>query len=150
MVLCPDVFEANWEKTGELVTLCDSAVKAATTLYQKVSLVLCVLSVITCDLILCFLNFVWSVGLHLVMSPHPRICGCDYKVVSSSDGHEGPCKSKTRLLNEMEDRLLCLLCAFLISSCLPARRGVWVEGKVLWILYNSLLFFPGHHDGFRR
>ena len=107
MVLCPDVCEANWAKTAELVVLGDNAAKQATVLYQKVA--------------------------------------------DSSDSRDGrECKSKNRLLIEMEDRLLCLLCAFLISYCLPARRGVWVEGKVLWILYNSLLFFPGHHDGVRR
>lgn len=89
MVLCPDVCEANWAKTEELVVLSDNAAKQATVLYKKVS--------------------------------------------ESADASSGPCKSKVRLLIEMEDRLLCLLCAFLISYCLPARRGVCVEGKVLWI-----------------
>ena len=69
MALCPDVFEANWVQVGNLSNLCDAAVKEAAGLYTKVSMVLCVTSAITCDLILCFLTFVWSVGLHLVMSP---------------------------------------------------------------------------------
>ena len=109
MVLCPDVFEANWDSVAELSNLCEAAVKQATTLYQKVSMVLCVLSGITCDLIFCFLTFVWYVGLHLVMSPHPHICGCDYKVLNSSDGPEGPSQCKRRLLTEMEDRLLAVM-----------------------------------------
>ena len=79
MVLCPDVCEANWGKTAELVVLSDNAAKQATVLYKKVS--------------------------------------------DSGDSSSGPCKSKIRLLIEMEDRLLCLLCTFLISYCLPARRG---------------------------
>ena len=69
MVLCRDVFEANWVVIAEIVGFCDAAVKSANTLYQKVSMVLCVLRGMTCDLMLCFLTFVWTVGLHLVMSP---------------------------------------------------------------------------------
>ena len=69
MVLCRDVFEANWAAMAKIVGICDDAVKNANTLYQKVSMVLCVLRGMTCDLMLCFLTFVWTVGLHLVMSP---------------------------------------------------------------------------------
>jgi len=69
MVLCLDVIEANWQTIAKIAGWCEDSVKNANTLYQKVSMVLCVLRGMTCDLILCFLTFVWSVGLHLVMSP---------------------------------------------------------------------------------
>ena len=69
MVLCRDVFEANWLQIANVVKMCDDAMKSAETHYKKVSMVLCVLRGMTCDLMLCFLTFVWTVGSHLVMSP---------------------------------------------------------------------------------
>ena len=44
MVLCPDAFEANWASVEAVAKCCEDAVKQATTLYQKVPMVLCVLS----------------------------------------------------------------------------------------------------------
>ena len=44
MALCPDVFEANWTSVAAIANLCEDAVKQATTLYNKVPMVLCVLS----------------------------------------------------------------------------------------------------------
>ena len=42
MVLCLDVFEANWLQIASVVKLCDDAMKSAETQYKKVSMVLCV------------------------------------------------------------------------------------------------------------
>ena len=69
MVLCLDVFEANWAVIAKIAGMAEDAAKTANALYQKVSMVLCVLRGMTCDLMLCFLTFVWTVSLHLVMSP---------------------------------------------------------------------------------
>ena len=44
MVLCPDVFEANWDSTKAIAEVCEVAIKDATVSYEKVPLVLCVLS----------------------------------------------------------------------------------------------------------
>lgn len=44
MVLRPDVFEANWECAAAIAVSCEDIVKQATALYQKVPMVLCVLS----------------------------------------------------------------------------------------------------------
>ena len=44
MVLCPDVFEANWESIKAIAECCEVAIKDATVSYEKVPLVLCVLS----------------------------------------------------------------------------------------------------------
>ena len=40
MVLCPDVFEANWAAIETIAKTCEDAVTKATTLYQRVPMVL--------------------------------------------------------------------------------------------------------------
>ena len=42
MVLCPDVFEANWDTVKTIAECCEGAIKEATVTYEKVPLVLCV------------------------------------------------------------------------------------------------------------
>ena len=104
MVLCPDVFEANWDSTKQIAEVCEGAIKEATVTYEKVPLVLCVLSGLMILVCVCVLAFVWYVGLHVFVSPHIYVCMC--KVMKTADASGGPSQCKRRLLVEMEDRFL--------------------------------------------
>ena len=57
MVLCPDVFQANWIAVENITECGENVVKQATTLYQKVSMVLCVLSGLMILLCVSFLSY---------------------------------------------------------------------------------------------